>query len=71
MVIDTSFNVYSDANGGDPDITSPTLRSYHKYLWSKHLPNGKLFTLTDNKIGTYLYHKSELGEFTLGSDAIH
>lgn len=70
MVIDTTFNVYSDANGGDPDSTSPTLRSYHKFLWSKTLPNGELFELTDNKSGTYLYHKSVLGEYFLGSDAI-
>lgn len=70
MVIDTTFNVYSDANGGDPDITSPTLRSYHKFLWTKTLPNGEPFKLTDNKSGTYLYLKSGLGEYFLGSDAI-
>jgi hypothetical protein len=70
MIIDTSFNVYSDANGGDPDSTSSTLRQYHKILWSKPLPNGKIFELQDNKNGSYLYHKSELGEFFLGSDAI-
>lgn len=69
MIIDTTFNVYSDAQGGDPDSTSPTLRSYHKMLWSKPLPNGKTFDLSD-KDGVYLYHKSELGEFILGSDAI-
>ena len=70
MIIDTTFNFYSDANGGDPDSTSPTLRKYHKILWSKPLPNGKIFDLSDNKEGVYLYHKSELGEFFLGSDAI-
>ena len=70
MVIDTTFNVYSDANGGDPDSTSPTLRSYHKFLWTKPLPNGKLFELTNKKSGVYLYHNSDLGEFYLGSDAI-
>lgn len=70
MIIDTTFNVYSDAKGGDPDSTSPTLRKYHKILWSKPLPNGKIFDLSDNKEGAYLYHKSELGEFFLGSDAI-
>lgn len=69
MIIDTTFNVYSDAQGGDPDSKSPTLRSYHKMLWSKPLPNGKIFELSD-KNGVYLYHKSELGEFILGSDAI-
>lgn len=70
MIVDTTFNVYSDAHGGDPDSTSPTLRSYHKLLWSKPLPNGKTFELTNNKSGVYLYHNSELGEYFLGSDAI-
>lgn len=70
MIIDINFNVYSDAKGGDPDSTSPTLRKYHKILWSKPLPNGKTFELYDNKNGIYLYHNSELGEFFFGSDAI-
>jgi len=69
-MIDTSYNFYTDARGGDPDSTSPTLRKYHKILWSKPLPNGKIFELSENKSGVYLYHKSELGEFFLGSDAI-
>lgn len=70
MIIDIDFNVYSDAKGGDPDSTSPTLRKYHKILWSKPLPNGKIFELSENKTGIYLHHKSDLGEFFLGSDAI-
>src|SRR5664279_3105805 len=70
MGIDINFNVYSDARGGDPDSTSPTLRKYHKILWSKPLPKGKTFELYDNNNDEYLYHKSELGEFFLGSDAI-
>ncbi len=70
MIIDTNFNFYSDAKGGDPDMTSPTLRRYHKILWSKPLPNGRIFELHDDRKGVYLYHKSELGEFYLGSDAI-
>lgn len=70
MLIDTKFNVQSDARGGDPDSTSPTLKIYHKTLWSKELPSGKKFELTDKKSGAYLYHNSELGEFYLGSDAI-
>lgn len=70
MKIDIKFNVYTDANGGDPDSTSPTLRSYHKMLWSKKLSNGETFELTDKKSGTYLYHNSGLGEYLLGSDAI-
>jgi len=70
MLIDTNFNFYSDARGGDPDSTSPTLRRYHQLLWSKPLPNGKLFELNNNIKGAYLYHQSELGEYILGSDAI-
>jgi hypothetical protein len=70
MILDITFNFYSDANGGDPDSTSATLKKYHKVLWSKPLPNGKTFDLSDEKSGAYLYHKSELGEFFLGSDAI-
>ncbi len=70
MKIDISFNIYSDANGRDPDISSPTLRTYHKLLWSKSLPGGQIFDLDNKKSGTYLFHKSDLGEFKLGSDAI-
>lgn len=70
MLIDTTFNVQTDARGGDPDSTSPTLKRYHKILWSKDLPSGKKFELIDKKSDAYLYHSSELGEFYLGSDAI-
>lgn len=34
------------------------------------MPNGKIFELFDNENGAYLYHKSGLGEFFFGSDAI-
>tara|TARA_Y100001970_G_scaffold98084_1_gene123321 strand:- start:134 stop:844 length:711 start_codon:yes stop_codon:yes gene_type:complete len=71
MIIDTNFNFYSDTpKGKDPDSFSPTLRKYHKLLWSKSLPGNKIFTLNDNRSNSYLYHKSELGEFHLSSDAI-
>ena len=69
-MIDINYNFYTDAKGGDPDSTSPTLRNYHRILWSKPLPNGQRFNLIDQKSKGYLYHKSELGEFHLGSDAI-
>ena len=71
--IDIHFDFRSDTPPGkDPDSFSPRLRSYHKLLWSKPLPNGKLFELTDRKDKAYLYHYSELGEFFLSSDsAIH
>jgi uncharacterized protein DUF6994 len=70
MLIDIDFNFYSDAGSGDPDSTSQTLRKHHKILWSKPLPSGQLFKLTDKKKGVYLYHNSGLGEFIFGSDAI-
>ena len=71
--IDITFDFRSDTPPGkDPDALSPTLRSYHKFLWSKPLPNGVLFELDDTKSNVYLYHQSEIGEFFLSSDsAIH
>ena len=71
--IDITFDFRSDTPlGKDPDALSPTLRSYHKFLWSKPLPNGVLFELDDTKSNVYLYHQSEIGEFCLSSDsAIH
>src|SRR5688572_26559349 len=75
-MIDTSFDVRTDTprqkNGRlkDPDAYSPTLRRYHKLLWSKPLPNGRVFTLKDTVRGHYLHHRSDLGEFSLASDAV-
>lgn len=70
LKIDTAFDFRTDANRGDSDQTSPTLRKYHKLLWSKPLPNGKFFELDTNMRGRYLYHSSELGEFVLTSDSV-
>lgn len=70
--IDITFDFRSDTPGypkKDPDIFSPTLRSYHQILWSKRLPNGVLFTL-DGSTHQYLRHQSVLGEFVLASDAV-
>ena len=68
--IDITFNVYSDTpSGKDPDSYSPTLRSYHMFLWSKPLPNKVNFALTD-KTPKLLHHQSDLGEFFLSSDSI-
>ena len=49
---------------------SPTLRQYHKLLWSKVLPSGRQFELHDTVRGVYLFHGSELGEFFLCSDSV-
>jgi hypothetical protein len=69
-IIDTSFDVESDSNGGDPDHASPTLRRYHRILWSKPLPDGTPFTLDTNTPHSYLHHTSARGEFFLSSDSI-
>jgi hypothetical protein len=69
--IDITFDFCSDTPPGkDPDALSPTLRKYHKILWSKSLPGGKLFELVDTTPGVYLHHQSEVGEFFLASDAV-
>lgn len=49
MIIDTRFDFYSDSGGRDPDMYSPTLQKYHQKLWSKPLPNGKIFDLCVKK----------------------
>ena len=61
--IDINFNVFSDTpEGKDPDSHSPTLRKYHKILWSKPLPDGRMFEL-DLDTPILLHHKSDIGEF--------
>lgn len=71
--VDVSFDFRTDRKPGvDPDALrgSPTLRRYHKVLWSKTLPNGHRFELDTNTPGEYLHHASDLGEFFLSSDAL-
>ena len=68
--IDIAFDFRSDTPPGkDPDAFSPTLRRYHKCLWSKPLPSGVVFTLNDSA-PHYLHHRSEVGEFFLSSDTV-
>ena len=70
-MIDTSLDLRSDASG-DADTYSPTMRRYHRLLWSKPLPGGTRFDLEEagRKGFYYLVHSSELGDFKLSSDAI-
>ena len=70
LSIDTTFNFYTDSGGKDPDSHSPTLKKYHKLLWSKALPNGEIFTLTDTDSSSYLTYKSGREEIALSSDSI-
>ena len=51
-IIDTSFDVRLDTPAGkDPDSCSPTLRRYHRLLWSKALPCGQKLELNDRLVG--------------------
>jgi hypothetical protein len=69
--LDITFDFRTDTPvGKDPDSHSPTLRRFHRLLWSKSLPNGERFDLVDTTPRVYLHHKSELGEFWLASDAV-
>ena len=70
--IDITYDFRTDTPPGkDPDAHSPTLRRYHKWLWSKPLPSGRMFDLDDTARGHYLLHRSdEPGEFSLSSDAV-
>lgn len=69
ITIDINFDFRKESKGRDPDRWSPTLQAYHQILWSKKLPNGKLFNLTKANQNR-LYHQSELGEFYLSSDVV-
>jgi hypothetical protein len=70
-MINTSFDFRVDTPPGkDPDVRSPTLRTYHRELWSKPLPNGGNFDLVTTVPQAYLHHKSALGEFFLASDSV-
>lgn len=68
--IDTSFDFETDTPPNkDADSYSPTLRRYHRLLWSKPLPSGTVFDLEEEP-NAYLVHRSHLGTFYLASDAI-
>ena len=70
MNIDITYDFRKDAKGKDPDQHSPTLRQYHKLLWSKPLPSGQVFSLDDSMPGVYLKHSSDLGNFNMSSDSV-
>jgi hypothetical protein len=64
---DPTFTFSSDSGGKDPDIASPTLRSYHQRLWTKPLPNGEVFHLVYDE--TYLSYEAPDMTFVLSSDS--
>ena len=68
MEIDTSFDFRSDSNGKDPDAYSPTLRSYHSFLWSKQLPIGERLEIEE--INSALMYRFNMQTLKFGSDSI-
>ena len=68
MGIDTSFNFRSDSNGKDPDSHSPTLRKYHRFLWSKQLPIGEYLELEE--IDSNLVYRFNMQTLRFSSDSI-
>ncbi len=73
-MIDVMFDFTTDTPGYwdenkkrlDPDFYSPTLKMYHKELWSRELPNGEVMELEMRKAPYYLTWK----DFDFGSDSI-
>lgn len=71
--VDVTFDFRSDTPvGKDPDALSPALRSYHKFLWGRSLPDGRPFVLDDSRPITSCYLKYVAGqeELWLSSDSI-
>jgi hypothetical protein len=66
--IDTSFDFRTDSNGKDPDSYSPTLRKYHRLLWTKQLPIGERLELED--IDSNLLYRFNMQTLKFGSDSI-
>ena len=63
--IDVQYDFQFDSAGGDPDSASSTLKAYHQALWSKHLPNGGMLSLTTANCSYLRY-----GDMYFGSDSI-
>jgi hypothetical protein len=70
--IDVYYDFRDDTKGTDPDNFrdgSPTLKRYHKILWSKKLPNGDSFNLSDPlETDEYLWFQTESSPIRLSSD---
>jgi hypothetical protein len=71
--IDTSFDFKTEPHCKvDPDRRSPTLQRYQELLFSKPLPTGAMFALSEKTSGLdrVLRHESDLRIFELSSDTI-
>lgn len=70
IFIDTTIDLHFDANNEDPDRYSPTMRAYHRQLWSKDLPTGGTFQLEDVFPRGYLLYRLESLKIMMSSDTI-
>lgn len=69
--IDVSFDFRSETPvGRDLDRYSPTLKAYHRILWSKPLPNGARIDLRPGGSGAYLVAECETQRQWWSSDSI-
>ena len=68
LEIDTSYDFRSDSNGKDPDSHSPTLRKYHRSLWSKQLPIGEHLEIEE--IDSSLVYRFNMQALKFSSDSI-
>jgi hypothetical protein len=71
--IDTSFDFKTEPNCRvDPDRRSPTLQRWQRLLFSKELPTGAMFLLSEKTSGMdrVLRYESESGSFDLSSDTM-
>lgn len=68
--VDTAFDFLTETPPGkDADAVSPTLKRYHRLLWSKPLPSGPVFDLEDRS-SAYLVYESDVLTTYPASDAI-
>jgi len=70
MLIDTNFDFRTDSHDRDPDTHSSMLKQYHKLLWTKPLPSGQFFVLSDKTEKRYLVFENSDETHFLTSDSI-
>jgi len=70
LEFDSNFDFRIDAGGRDPDRYSPSLKKAHLVLWTKPLPDGRLFELADTVQGEYLMLRVGRTRLPLSSDSI-
>jgi hypothetical protein len=68
-MIDTKFDFRTESGTKDSDAASPTLRAYHRQLWSKELPTGQKLELHEDS-KKYLIASAPIDGLRLTSDSI-